>query len=167
MKPKRSLTAMAVLFICTGAVLTLENYSLVAGISSHWPLFIILVGSGFALLFFQNGRQDAALIWLGSFCIPIGVFFYFLNFTSWRHMAHLWPLFLGIVGLSFLVTTIVTKSRIFLYLSFLFVTLFCALWLVFTVSIKLWPVSLIVFGLSLLSINFFAQKETLQQKRTR
>jgi uncharacterized membrane protein len=82
-------------------------------------------------------------------------------------MAHLWPLFLGIVGLSFLITTIATKSRIFLYLSFLFVTLFCALWLVFTVSIKLWPLSLVVFGLSLLSINLFTKKETLQQKRTR
>jgi uncharacterized membrane protein len=167
MKPKRSLTALAALFICTGAVLTLENYRLVAGISAHWPLFLILVGSGFVLLYFKERRRDAALIWLGSFCVPIGVFFYFLNFTSWEHMAHLWPLFLGITGLSFLITTIATKSRIFLYLSFLFVTLFCALWLVFTVSIKLWPMSLVVFGLSLLSINLFANKETLQQKRTR
>jgi hypothetical protein len=167
MKPKRSLTALAVLLIGTGAVLTLENYSLVAGISAHWPLFIILVGSGFVLLYFQERRRDAALIWLGSFCVPIGAFFYFLNFTSWRHMAHLWPLFLGITGLSFLVTTIATKNRVFLFLSLLFVTLFCALWLVFTVSIKLWPMSLVVFGLSLLSINFFTKKETFQQKRTR
>jgi hypothetical protein len=79
-------------------------------------------------------------------------------------MARLWPLFLGIVGVCFLVTTILTRNRIFLYISILFVALFGALWLVFSVSLRLWPLSLVVFGMSLLSINFFAKKEIPQQK---
>jgi uncharacterized membrane-anchored protein len=44
------------------------------------------------------------------------------------------------------------------------VALFGALWLVFSVSLRLWPLSLVVFGMSLLSINFFAKKEIPQQK---
>ncbi len=166
-KTNKSLTSIAVIFIIAGAVLTLENFSIVTGISSHWPLFVLLVGSGFTLLYFQTRRGDAALIWLGSFLIPLGLFFYYLNFSSWTQIGRLWPLFLGIVGVSFLVTTIATRSRIFLYISILFVALFGALWLVFSVSLRLWPLSLVVFGLSLLSINLFAKKELPQQKEFR
>lgn|GEM_PF-511100 len=163
-KTNRSLTSIAVVFIIAGAVLTLENFNVIGGISSHWPLFILLTGSGFMLLYFKSKRGDAALIWIGSFLIPLGLLFYYLNFTSWTQMGRLWPLFLGIVGVSFLVTTIATRSRIFLYISILFVALFGALWLVFSVSLRLWPLSLVVFGLSLLSINLFAKKELPQQK---
>jgi uncharacterized membrane protein YjjB (DUF3815 family) len=46
-----------------------------------------------------------------------------------------------------------TKRKVFLYFSLLFLALFCSLYLVFNVSLKLWPVSMIVFGLSLLGIN--------------
>ncbi len=96
--------------------------------------------------------------------LQLGLFFYYLNFTSWSHVARLWPLFLGIVGVCFLVSTIMTGSRIFLYVSIFFVALFGALWLVFSVSLRLWPLSLVVFGLSLLSINFFTKKEFSQRK---
>ncbi len=164
MKTHTSLTTISVLFIIAGAVLTLENFNIVSGISSHWPLFILLVGTGFTLLYFQSKRGDVALVWLGTFLLQLGLFFYYLNFTSWTHMARLWPLFLGIVGVCFLVTTILTRNRIFLYISILFVALFGALWLVFSVSLRLWPLSLVVFGMSLLSINFFAKKEIPQQK---
>jgi hypothetical protein len=162
MKTRRSLSTLAVLFIITGSVLTLENFHVISGISRHWPLVLMLAGAGFLLLFFKDMRFDPALVWIGTFLLPLGGFFYFLNFTSWKHIAHLWPLFLGFVGISFLATTIFAKSRIFLYISIMFVMLFSALWLVFTVSLRLWPLSFIIFGLSLLLINFFAKKERTQ-----
>ncbi len=166
-KTNRSLTSIAVIFILAGMILTLENFNIVRGISSHWPVLLLLTGSGFLLLYFQTRKGDAALIWIGTFLISLGIFFYYLNFTSWSHMGRLWPLFLAIVGGSFLVTTIATRSRIFLYISILFVAMFGALWLVFSVSLRLWPLSLVVFGLSLLSINFFTNKKLPQQKEPR
>lgn len=162
MKTRPSLTVLSVLFIIAGTILTLENFHVISGISRHWPMFLILTGLGFLLLFFKDKRFDSALVWIGSFLIPLGGFFYFLNFTSWRHMARLWPLFLGFAGISFLATTMVTKSRRFLYLSITFVVVFSSLWLVFTVSLRLWPLSLIIFGLSLLAINHFTKKELVQ-----
>lgn len=162
MKTRSSLSTLAVLFVIAGVVLTLENFHVISGVSRHWPLLLLLAGAGFLLLFFKDMRFDPALIWIGSFLLPLGGFFYFLNFSSWKNIAHLWPLFLGIAGISFLATTAVTKSRIFLYLSITLIMLFSALWLVATVSLRLWPLSFVIFGLSLLSINFFARKERAQ-----
>jgi uncharacterized membrane protein YadS len=167
MKTRASLSVIALVFILAGTILTLENFSIVSGISAHWPIFLLLVGTGFCLLYFQSKRGEAALIWTGTFLLQLGLFFYYLNFTSWEHISRLWPLFLGIAGLCFLVTTIVTQSRIFLYISIFFVAVFGGLWLVFSVSLRLWPLSLVVFGLSLLSINFFPKKDIPQQKEFR
>lgn len=164
MKTRTSLTAMSALFIVTGAVLTLENFKIVSGISLHWPLIILITGLGFMLLYFQSERRDAALIWISTFLLQVGLFFYYLNFTSWADIARLWPVFLGIVGACFLVTTVATKNKVFLYISIFFVAVFGALWLVFSVSLKLWPLSMVVFGLSLLSINLYANKELYRQK---
>lgn len=164
MKTRTSLTAMAALFMVTGVVLTLENFKIVAGISLHWPLVVIVMGTGFTLLYFQGERRDAALVWIGTFLLQVGLFFYYLNFTSWADMARLWTVFLGIVGSCFLITTIATKNKVFLYISIFFVAVFGALWLVFSVSFKLWPLSMVVFGLSLLSINLYADKDLSRQK---
>ena len=41
-----------------------------------------------------------------------------------------------------------------------FLALFLALSIVFTVSQVLWPVSLIIFGISLLSISYFANSQS-------
>jgi hypothetical protein len=158
---KKSLTVLASLFILSGIVTTLENYRIIQGISIHWPALICLLGAGFMVLFFWGRRDDAALLWMGTFLFLLGLFFYYLNFTSWSMMAHVWPFFLLIIGLSFMAITFLTKMKVFLYLSLLFLTLFCSLYLVFDVSIKLWPASMIVFGLSLFVINFSRNKSLM------
>jgi hypothetical protein len=155
---KKSLTVLASLFILSGIVITLENYHIIHGISIHWPALVCLLGAGFIALFFWGSREDAALLWIGTFFSSLGLVFYYLNFTSWSLMAHEWPLFLLITALSFMTITILTKSKLYLYFSLLFLALFCSLYLVFNVSLKLWPVSMIIFGLCLLGINLAGYK---------
>jgi hypothetical protein len=150
---KKSLTVVASLFILSGIVITLENYCIIQGISAHWPALVCFLGAGFLLLFFWGSRDDSALLWIGTFLSLLGLFFYYLNFTGWKMMAHEWPVFLLITGLSFMSITLLTKRKVYLYFSLFFLALFCSLYLVFNVSLKLWPVSMIVFGLSLLGIN--------------
>lgn len=155
MRNKKSISVLAGLFIIAGMVLVLENYSLLRGISQFWPALILITGSGFVLLFFSRQRKDPALIWLGSFMAMLSVFFLCLNNTSWTTLAYLWPVFLGIVGVSFLATSVFTKGRAYVYLAVFFITVFLALYFVFTVSYKLWPLSLVLFGISLLIIDYF------------
>lgn len=153
MKQKSSLVVLSLLFIIIGTAIILENYSLITGAIKLWPLLVLTIGAGFVMLFFER-KPDPALLWIGSFLIFLAILFYCLNCFSWSKLSTLWPIFLGIIGLSFLVTDIFVKNAIFLYLAFLFIALFLTFYFIFAVSLKMWPISLVVFGISLLFINF-------------
>lgn len=158
MRHKPTLLFLAVIFIGVGLLLTLENLDIVDGISVHWPLFVLIAGSGFVMLFYHRGKNDDFLVWLGTFMILLAVFFYYLNFTTWHQLSFLWPVFIGIVGFSFLTAGIIRRNRLFGYMGIIFIGLFLTFTLVFTVSKNLWPTSFIVFGLCLLIIEFYNRK---------
>ena len=65
---------------CTfaGAVVTMENFGVLRGVSMHWPLLLSLLGAGFVLLFFQRQQHDPVLLWLGTFFLALA----FLVFRS-------------------------------------------------------------------------------------
>ena len=158
MRNNSTLIFLAAIFIGVGVLLTLENMNIVDGISLHWPLFVLIAGSGFIMLFYQRNQNDDFLVWLGTFMVLLGLFFYYLNFTDWNHLSFLWPVFIGIVGFSFLAIGIIKKNRLFSYLGIVFVGMFLIFTLVFTVSKQLWPTSFVVFGLCLLIIEYYNKK---------
>ena len=145
----RTAQFLSPLLILIGVLITLENFQLVGAVSAHWPLLLIVLGIGFLMLFYQRQRSDAVLLWLGSFLTILAVFCYYLNFTAWSNLTWLWPFFLGIVGLSFLTLGIDTRKPLYLYFAGVFIALFVILMLVFSVSVRLWPMTFVVFGLSL------------------
>ncbi len=157
---KQTLYFLAVLFILTGALLTLENIGQISGISVHWPFFLLLLGSGFVMLFFE--KRDIVMIWLGSFILLLGLFFYFLNFTEWTRLATLWPVFLGIAGFSFMATGFVSTGRLYYFFAIFFIALFLVFTLVFTISPILWPVSFVIFGLSLVALQFLLRRGEIE-----
>jgi hypothetical protein len=155
MPARPSLNLLAGTFVAAGVILLLENLNLVSGISRLWPLLLMVVGLGFTILLFQRRRCDIVLIWLGSFNLLVGIFFLYLNFVGWGRMATLWPVFLLIVAISFLISSRYSRHRpIFASVAIVFGMLFASLYLVFGVSLSLWPFSLVAFGLSLLWINY-------------
>lgn len=152
---KRSGTAfLAVILIITGIVVTLENFRFLNGISRHWPALMLILGTGFALLYFQRKRQDQVLIWLGTFIGLLGLFFYYLNFTTWKSLSHDWPVFLLIIGISFIPVAASGKKMIYVLSSLSFITLFLIFFMVFKVSTKLWPLSFLFLGADLLIIEY-------------
>lgn len=154
----RTAQYLAPLLILIGVLVTLENFQLIGCVSVHWPLLLLILGLGFLMLFYQRRRSDAVLLWLGSFLTILALFCYYLNFTSWAHLARLWPIFLGIVGLSFLVLGLDTRKRLYFYFAGAFIALFVILMLVFTVSTRLWPMSFAVFGVSLWILEYSLNK---------
>ena len=149
---------LAPLLILIGVLVTLENFQVIGCVSEHWPLLLIVVGLGFLMLFYQRQRSDAVLLWLGSFLSILALFCYYLNFTAWSRLARLWPIFLGIVGLSFLVLGIDMRRPLYLYFAGAFIALFVILMLVFSVSTRLWPMSFVVFGVSLVILEHSLNK---------
>jgi hypothetical protein len=155
MRRVRSVFVLAVVLIIAGIVLTLENVGIVSGASRLWPLFPLIVGTGFLTLFSDRGRRDLALLFLGIVLVLSALFFFYLNFTTWRMTATLWPVFLGIAGTGFLGMFMSSRERLFLYLGSSLIVLAIVFYLVFGVSLQLWPLSLVAFGASLLVVNHY------------
>jgi len=158
MPGKRTVFFLASLLFIIGVLVTLENIRVIRGFSHHWPVFLLIAGCGFVMLFFKEYKTDQVKLWLGSFIFTLGIFFYYLNFTTWANLATLWPLFLGAVGLSFLCIGISSRTRIYNYFAISFIALCITLTLVFTISPKLWPLSFVVFGISLFILDYLQNK---------
>ena len=154
MKPRSSTVFLALILIVAGIVVTLENFHFLIGISRHWPVLLIFLGTGFCILYFQRNKQDQTIIWLGTFLTAIGIFFYYLNFTTWRNLAKEWPVFLLIAGISFIPVVNFRRKMIYVLSSLSFITLFLIFFLVFNVSTKLWPLSFLFMGVDLLIIEY-------------
>ncbi|MBN2215656.1 MAG: hypothetical protein JW723_15615 [Bacteroidales bacterium] len=154
MKNKSGTAFLALILIITGVVVTLENFRFINGISRHWPVLMLILGTGFSLLYFQKQRKDPVLIWLGAFIGLLGIFFYYLNFTTWKSLSHDWPVFLLVTGISFIPVAASKKKMIYVLSSLSFITLFLIFFLVFTVSSKLWPLSFLFLGVDLLIIEY-------------
>lgn len=117
----RTAPFLAPLLILIGVLVTLENFQLIGCVSAHWPLLLMMLGLGFLMLFYQRRRSDAVLLWLGSCMTILALFFYYLNFTAWSRLARQWPIFLGIVGLGFLVLGLDTRRPLYLYFTGAFI----------------------------------------------
>jgi hypothetical protein len=161
MPSKQTTFFLSAILIIVGMVLTLENFLIIKGLSNHWPVFLLITGSGFIMLFLQRKKNDLFLLWLGSFISILGIFFYYLNFTTWGVLSILWPVFLGIIGISFLSVWYFSRLSLYAYFAISFTALFLALSLVFSVSSKLWPMTLVIVGLSLLILDHFTKKERM------
>jgi hypothetical protein len=142
------------MLVIAGILVTMENFGVVKGVSFHWPILLTITGSGFMMLYFERYRNDYVLMWIGTFLFLLSLFFYYLNAFSWKMLSSLWPVFLGAVGFSFLSISIVSRKVLFAYFASVFIALFIIFTLVFTISVKLWPMSLAVFGLSLIIIEY-------------
>ncbi|MBN2035427.1 MAG: hypothetical protein JW768_01675 [Chitinispirillaceae bacterium] len=158
MRRVRSVFVLAVVLIIAGIALTLENIGAISGASKLWPLFPLIVGAGFLMLFSERGRGDLALLFLGIVLVLCALFFFYLNYTTWRMTATLWPVFLGITGTGFLGMFMSSRVRLFLYLGSGLIMLATVFFLVFGVSLHLWPLSLVAFGASLLVVNYYYVK---------
>jgi hypothetical protein len=158
MKKVRSVFVLAVILIVAGLILTLENTGFISGASNLWPLFPLAAGGGFLLLYFDRKMTDLALLFLGTVLVLLSLFFLYLNYTTWSRTATLWPVFLGIAGAGFLPMYLGSHLRLFLFLAVGLILLAVVFYLVFGVSLALWPLSLVAFGGSLLFVNYYYLK---------
>ena len=165
MRSRSSIVFLSVILILAGAIITIENFNIVNGVSRHWPVLLIILGTGFLILFFQRLQQDITMMWLGSFIAMLGLFFYYLNFTGWKRLGHDWPAFLAIIGMSFLLISVFRRKMVYILSSLSFITLFLIFFLVFTISSKFWPLALLLLGVDLLLIDYFNKKVKQKERK--
>jgi len=147
---------LALLCIGIGALLMLENYGYISGIYPLWPVFPLIIGIGLYMLFMDRGKRDFVALAMGVYFVQFSVLAFYENYTTWASMSYLWPFFVGFLGVSFLSIYISTgKGKIFFHLAVFLIGLCIVFFLVFSVDPRLWPISLVLFGISILLIKEF------------
>lgn len=145
---------VAILATLIGTLLLAENFGLIGHVGEGWPLTVTLVGSALILAGLGRGDYGSGLIGTGVYLVLTSLLFLYLNFTSWSKMATLWPLFIGFLGVAIFVASKGWRRRnILLFLSLFLVFLSLMFFLVFSIEVRLWPISLILFGISLFFIG--------------
>ncbi len=153
---KSRYSVLAFLCVFVGMLLILENYDYITGVYKVWPLFPLIVGLGLYLLYRDRGRKDYVVLAMGVYLMQFSGLAFYENFTSWAGMAYLWPFFIGFLGVSFLSIYISSgKGTIFLHLTVFLTGLCVVFFLVFSIDPRLWPISLVLFGISIFLIKTF------------
>jgi hypothetical protein len=154
MRPTSSFNILAVVLILVGISFMLENFNIVNGIWLIWPILTLILGAGFCMMYFR-ARRDLVLLGLGCFLNLMSMFFFYLNFSEWSLLAYLWPIFIVILGFTFLACFIMSRSRVLIYLATLLIAIGASFILIFAVSTRLWPISLVLAGISFIIISIF------------
>lgn len=153
---KSRYSVFASLCIIIGVLLILENYGYINGVYNLWPIFPFVFGTGLYLVYVDRGKKDAVALGMGVYLIQFSILAFYANYTSWSSMTHLWPFFVGFLGVSFLSVYLSTgKGIIFFHLSIFLIGLCVVFFLIFSVDYRLWPISLVLFGISILLIKEF------------
>jgi len=141
---------MAGCAIVIGILLLAENFGFIGNVGVLWPLVVTLGGSALVMAGRNRGVYGRGLVGVGVYLLQTSLLFLYLNFTSWSYIAHLWPAFIGFLGVSIFVSGRGgVRSGVLLYLSAFLVILALLFFLIFTVDPKLWPISLVLLGISL------------------
>jgi hypothetical protein len=154
MRHTSSFNILATTLILLGAIFLLQNYGFITWVWLLWPILPLIIGTGFCMLFFRT-RKDLVLLGLGSGLFLNSLFAFYLNLAGWALLAYLWPVFIIILGLTFMICFAFSRKRVLVYLSVILMALGVSFILVFAVSLILWPITLIFAGVSFIIINIF------------
>ncbi|MBT3406384.1 hypothetical protein HN419_04400 [Candidatus Woesearchaeota archaeon] len=158
MTTRNSIYPFSILVIFLGLLLLLDNFGVIPGVYKFWPFLPLFLGGGFLMLYNNRRRKNIAFIAIGSYIMQASILFFYCNFTSWYSLAYLWPLFIGFGGSSLLVSYFFKRHRVILFVGLMLAILCATFMLVFSLSSKLWPVSLILFGASLFTLKRYDSK---------
>ncbi len=147
---------LALLCIGIGVLLMLENYGYIKGVYNLWPIFPLILGIGLCMLYVDKGKTNPTILAMGVYIIQFSALAFYANYTTWKSMEFLWPFFVGFLGVAFLFVYFSTgKGMIFFHLGVFLAGLCVVFFLIFSIDYRLWPISLVLFGISILLIKEF------------
>jgi hypothetical protein len=116
-----------------------------------WPLLTLSLGIGFVGIFARSRTRGVVYLALGEYLILFSGLALYCNFTSWRNLGQLWPLFIAFLGVVFASLLVFRRgSRLLPFLALLFLFLSASLFLIYIYGSQYWWSIPVVVGLAVL-----------------
>jgi hypothetical protein len=145
---------LGLLLACIGTLLAVDMIAGLSFLYKLWPLLTVILGVGFIGIYARRSRREAVYIGVGIYLIGFSGLALYCNLTSWRVLADLWPLFIGLMGLSFIFGYLFGSRRPLALLGgLLFISLAAVFFFVFGVNPQLWWTVFILAGISFFTFD--------------
>ena len=142
---------LAIYFILIGLFFSIDYFIGISIVYKLWPILILNLGIGFIGIFIKRNSREVLYLSVGVYLILFSFLALYCNFTTWRNLAHLWPLFIMFFGCSLITQFFFhNKKRFVLFLGLLLSFLSIFFILVFSVNGQYWWSIIIFVGLSIL-----------------
>ena len=134
-----------------GIMLAVDTMADLSFIYRLWPLLATILGTGFIGIYIRRSRREAVYIGIGVYLIGFGGLALYCSLTSWAALASLWPVFIGLMGLSFIFGYFFGRRRpMFLLTGLLFISIAMLFYFVFGQNQRLWWTVFIFASISFL-----------------
>jgi hypothetical protein len=141
---------LGILLVGIGAILAIDSFTDRSVMYKLWPLLGVMLGIGFIGIYEQRSRHESPYIGIGSFIVQFSALALYCNFTSWSILSMLWPVFIGMLGVSMFIGFVFgNRSPLLLLSSLLFISLTIVFFLVFNLNHQLWWLTFILAGCSI------------------
>ncbi len=148
-EPLGSYGRLGLLLTAVGVILAVDTLTSLSFLYKLWPLLVALLGGGFIGICLRRGRREAIYVGLGTFLLGFSALALYCSLTSWAVLATLWPLFVGLLGISFLAGYVFGgRSAVLLLAGLVLVSFAAAFVLVFAVDPGLWWTVFLLAGIS-------------------
>ena len=141
---------LGLLLAFIGTLLAVDTAAGISFLYRLWPLLTAVLGIGFIGIYVQRSRREAAYIGVGVYLIGFSALALYCSLTTWTALADLWPVFVGLMGLSFIFGYFFGSRRpLSLLAGLLSLSLAAVFFFVFGVTPRLWWSVFILAGASL------------------
>jgi hypothetical protein len=146
-----SYSRFGVLLAVIGVALAIDTILNLSVLYKLWPLLLTMLGAGFVGIYVRRARHESIYIGIGVYLIGFSILALYCSFTSWAALASLWPVFIGLLGLSFCFGHFFGRPRPSILLAgLLLISLAAVFFFIFTLSHRLWWTVFVLAGISFL-----------------
>ena len=110
---------LAILMIIIGLLFATDYILHLSFVYKLWPVIIAILGCGFVGIYLKRKPRGIIVLAAGEYLICFSLMAMYCNFSSWRNLASLWPLFIGFLGLILLTIFFLVKKNGYCFLQVL------------------------------------------------
>ena len=148
-EPLGSYGRLGLLLTAVGVILAIDTLTSLSFLYKFWPLLVALLGGGFIGIYLRRGRREAIYVGIGTFLLGASALTLYCSLTSWAVLAALWPLFIGLLGISFLSGYVFgSRTPVLLLAGLVLLSVAAVFVLVFAVDPGLWWTVFLLAGVS-------------------